>query len=219
MTIVYIVGRNIPGYMPDSDPVTFPDLRSAKHCLIADMEAAMDENPEHPGIPYFTAISEIEKTTDTYTSATMPNGLVYWINTDSVDDRVVALAEYLGCSLDELDESKYSENSWEHGRREYLVLTESEADEMAWDCILDSVWAFNADFLIGHMELPYDAIPMIESFSRNKCESANDTFLAMIKDKDSFVRDAISADGRGHFINTYDGEENEEGEYLIYRMS
>jgi hypothetical protein len=69
------------------------------------------------------------------------------------------------------------------------------------------------------MGLPYDAIPMLETFAREKCESANDTFLAMIKDKDSFVRDAISADGRGHFLNTYDGEENESGDFLIYRIN
>jgi hypothetical protein len=149
----------------------------------------------------------------------MPDGLVYWINTDSADDRLVALAEYLGCNLDELDESRYSDNTFEYGREEYLILTESEADEMAESYILDSVWAFNADFLISHMGLPYDAKPMLESFSRDKCESANDTFLAMIKDHDAFVRDAISADGRGHFLNTYDGEENEHGEYLIYRVN
>jgi hypothetical protein len=31
------------------------------------------------------------------------------------------------------------------------------------------------------------------------------------------MKDAISTDGRGHFISSYDGEENEQGDYYIYR--
>ncbi len=45
----------------------------------------------------------------------------------------------------------------------------------------------------------------------------------MIEDEDEFVSQAISADGRGHFLNTYDGNENEqtiEGTtFYIYRMN
>ena len=104
---------------------------------------------------------------------------------------------------------------------DYLVCTDEEADEAAKEYIKESVWAFNADFIINHSKLPYEAIEMVEGFQSAKCEDANETILALIDDFDDFVSDAISADGRGRFLSFYDGEENEEtvnGEtYYIYR--
>jgi hypothetical protein len=38
-------------------------------------------------------------------------------------------------------------------------------------------------------------------------------------DEDELMKDAISTDGRGHFISSYDGEENEQGDYYIYRRN
>src|SRR4051812_27567705 len=46
-----------------------------------------------------------------------------------------------------------------------------------------------------------------------KCESNNDVIYNTIKKTcgiDTFVEAAISADGRGHFMSSYDGNENEE---------
>ena len=104
---------------------------------------------------------------------------------------------------------------------DYFVYTDEEADEAVKEYIKESVWAFNADFIINHSKLPYEAKEMIKNFQTTKCEDANDTILALIDDFDDFVSDAISADGRGHFLSSYDGEENEEtvnGEtYYIYR--
>ena len=51
------------------------------------------------------------------------------------------------------------------------------------------------------------------------CESANELVLALIDDMDKFVSDAISSDGRGHFLSYYDGEEQEiyiEGTTFFY---
>mgnify|MGYP003480099808 CR=1 FL=1 len=102
----------------------------------------------------------------------------------------------------------------------YSVYTDKEADEKAAEYIKESAWAFNASFIIDHSNLPYEGIEMIQTFQQ-KCEGANETILALIGDFDKFVSDAISADGRGHFLSSYDGEENEEtvnGEtYYIYR--
>jgi len=46
---------------------------------------------------------------------------------------------------------------------------------------------------------------------------------AIIEDMDSFVQDAISADGRGNFLSSYDGDEQEikiDGEYFYsYRAN
>ena len=45
----------------------------------------------------------------------------------------------------------------------------------------------------------------------------------LIKDWDHFVQDAVSSDGRGHFLSGYDGAENEEKVdgvwYFIYRTN
>ena len=105
----------------------------------------------------------------------------------------------------------------------YIVLTDEEADEMAANYIKESLWAFNADFIIQHSKLPYDAKEMIEGYQREKCESANETIEALIDDIDDFIADAISADGRGHFMSSYDGNENEEtidGQtFYIYRIN
>jgi len=91
---------------------------------------------------------------------------------------------------------------------EYAVATnEDKADEAAAAYIKDSLWAFTAEFIIDHSKLPYDAIEMIRSFQQDKCEDANDTIAALIENMDEFVSDAISTDGRGHFLSPYDGKE------------
>lgn len=91
---------------------------------------------------------------------------------------------------------------------DYLVLTDDEADEYVKEEIKNLVWTFKPEFIIDHTELPYESEEMIKTFQEEKCEGANETILAMIDDFDEFVRDAISADGRGHFLAHYDGEEN-----------
>ncbi len=91
----------------------------------------------------------------------------------------------------------------------YIVLTNDEAGEKCAEYIKDSLWAFNAGFIIEHSKLPWEAKEMVESFQSDKCEGANDTIEALIDDIDEFIEDAISADGRGHFMNTYDGREEE----------
>jgi hypothetical protein len=92
---------------------------------------------------------------------------------------------------------------------EYLVLTDSEADEAAKQYILDSVWAFNASFLAAHLKDGIDQ-EVIESIQKNnRCEDNNKAILSLIEDVDHFVDDAIKSDGRGHFLSSYDGEEHE----------
>lgn len=128
-----------------------------------------------------------------------------------------------GNSADEIDENTFDDETATIGNQEYLVLTDEEADEKAKEYILDSVWAFNKSFLDGHS----DAISEIDEKSYAKlqegCESINKAVLAMIDDKDHLVEDAIACDGRGHFLSTYDGEENEESingvMFFIYRVN
>ena len=92
---------------------------------------------------------------------------------------------------------------------EYLVLTEDEAEDRAYDYIEQSLWAFNADFLSTMTKMPYEAFEKLQEL----CEDANDAFRAMVDTTcgmRDFVDAAIDADGRGHFISHYDGKEREE---------
>ena len=89
---------------------------------------------------------------------------------------------------------------------DWLCLTDEEADKMAKDYILDSVWTFNPSFLSQHTGMNEKVFKLLQEH----CEGSNDAILAMIEDKEYFVEDAISYDGRGHFITSYDGEEHEQ---------
>jgi len=141
---------------------------------------------------------------------------------EKVDPKVKALAKYLDCDPEDISEGYPSYGDFmtlEYGSEEYLVLTDEEADEACKEYVKDSVWAFNASFIIQHSDLPWEAEEMIKGFQESKCEDANETILALITDFDEFVEDAISADGRGHFLSGYDGDEVEDGDYFIYRVN
>lgn len=110
---------------------------------------------------------------------------------------------------------------------EYLVLTEEEANEKAKEEILNSLWAFRPEFIIEHIK-NYDdldsyqlksAIKALEEAQKKSCESLNGLIFALIDDIDLFIENAIEADGRGHFISWYDGQENEENGFYIYRIN
>lgn len=91
---------------------------------------------------------------------------------------------------------------------DYYVLTDEEADEKTKEYIEESVWAFTPSFLASETKVPQE---MFEALQANgKCESNNDAILNCIEDIDEFTKAAISADGRGHFLSSYDGCENEE---------
>ena len=110
---------------------------------------------------------------------------------------------------------------------DYIVLTDSEADEKAEEYIKESLWAFNASFLSDVTGFDISIFEAIQS--NDKCEDNNDAILQLVGDNfKSLIQDAISSDGRGHFLNTYDGNEEEfncfdytgENDYLfIYRMN
>lgn len=101
--------------------------------------------------------------------------------------------------------------------REYLVLTDKEANKAAADYIRDSVWAFRPEWLAEQTDLP---IEVFEALGPTLYESANDAILKIIGDNfDDFVTEAIKADGRGHFLAGYDHTENEWRDYFIYRTN
>lgn len=133
----------------------------------------------------------------------------------TVEDRSKALVSYLKSFLDTVDEDDffYDERNGEFTAEgaDYLVLTDEEADQAAKEDILSSVWAFNPSFLSDHIAGDDKrAIEQSIKAVQDKCsEDANDLLRAALTDEDDFAEEAISADGRGHFLSSYDGEENE----------
>ena len=111
----------------------------------------------------------------------------------------------LGFTIDDIDD--------------VTILDDDDADNLASDSIKETIWAFNASFLAAHTNVSEDAIQSIQA--NDKCEDNNEVLTELITDLDHFVQDAISADGRGHFVNSYDGEEYElshKGEtFFVYR--
>lgn len=143
------------------------------------------------------------------------------------EDKIKALATYLDLNnedLADIEESNYQDNLFEYGSEEYLVLTDIEADEACSNNILDSLWAFNTSFLMCHIDDDTGTLEKtIEKAQLEMCEDSNELIRRLIPDIDHFINDAILSDGRGHFLSSYDGEENEQeinGEYyLIYRIN
>lgn len=139
-----------------------------------------------------------------------------------------AAAKALGCEPEEIREERYDSYGLKvfsaYGL-EYAVGTDEEADEAVKENIKQSLWAFNSSFILSHSKVGYN--PEIEKSLKEMqgklCESANSLVEALIEDMDAFIEDAISADGRGHFLSSYDGDENEliiDGEYLYaYRIN
>ena len=130
-------------------------------------------------------------------------------------NKIEALSLFLECSVNDVIEQ--SETEFDYGVHSYLVLTDEEADEMAGEQILNSVWAFNPSFLACHTGLDEEVIESIQG--NDKYEDNNPVILKLIDDKDHFVTDAINVDGRGHFIAGYDLEENEQSGFYIYRTN
>ena len=106
---------------------------------------------------------------------------------------------------------------------DYLVLSDKEADKYAAERIKESVWAFRPEFVASHSKLSYESTLSIFRALADKCEGANDDILSLIKNMKKFVQAAISADGRGHFLSGYDGQEHEvrvgAKTYYIYRVN
>ena len=147
-------------------------------------------------------------------------------NAGALNLKARALANFLEVGLEEITEGTYGDNSLACDGVEYTVLTDEQADARAKEEIEYFLWAFNPDFIIRHcsnfetmtQEEVESAIESLRHAQENCCENANGLVRALIADIDEFVEDAIYTDGRGHFIAYYDGVENEQDGYYIYRV-
>lgn len=140
---------------------------------------------------------------------------------DSIEEEPIEdLVEHLVTTFEGDDVHYDYDTVYTLGGNDYLILTDEEADELAKTYILDSVWAFNADFLKYYLCDGMLTADQITALRGDSCEDINDAFLIMLGDKkEQFVEDAISSDGRGHFISSYDGNEYEVGNYFVYRIN
>jgi hypothetical protein len=90
---------------------------------------------------------------------------------------------------------------------EYAIAFSDEiADTAAKQYIEDSLWAFNAEFLASKTDMPVEIYKALQP----QCEDSNDAITKLVEKTcglDSFVESAIAADGRGHFMSSYDSEE------------
>lgn len=147
--------------------------------------------------------------------------------------RVRALCAFLDCAPDDLKRESYAHYGlplYSTGKREFAIGTDAEADAAAAVNIKDSIWAFNASFILEQCGLPLDLEECIKTYQEKKCESANDSLLALVEKcaatrsgagdgLKEFTAAAVSADGRGHFLSGYDGNENEQVGFYIYRVN
>lgn len=129
-----------------------------------------------------------------------------------------ALKNYL--ESDETPECLYhSDTEFECESEEWLLCTDQEADELAAEYIRDTLWAFNPTFLLDYIDAPLTEVALIK-IQEEMCEDANDVIAALVRDNiEDLIVDAISADGRGHFLSGYDGEEVEMGDFFGYRRN
>lgn len=127
--------------------------------------------------------------------------------------------EYEEVKAEEITTATYNANIFYYYNQEYLVLTDEEAEEEAKKEIKNTLWAFNSDFIIEHSKIEYNerVIEILRKIQSELCEGCQEFIEALIKDFDEFCKDAIDADGRGHFLSYYDGAENEQNGFMIYR--
>jgi len=91
----------------------------------------------------------------------------------------------------------------------YAVGTDGQATEACRQYIRDSLWAFRPEFLASYTPDGVDA-EILSIIIDKKCEDATEIIARLVGDRlGDLIDDAISADGRGHFLSSYDGEERD----------
>jgi len=140
------------------------------------------------------------------------------------DRKRAALADFLGEDQEDIFTVTYDASLFEVGSREYLVLTDEEADKRATTDAGESLWAFSASFWGRYTSLPQSTIAAVAKIQGTLCEDFGPVLAAILGNRlDEMLADAVAEDGRGHFLASYDGEENEVGTgdntLYIYRVN
>lgn len=147
------------------------------------------------------------------------------MNTETDTKKIEALCKAIDCAPEDLSLERhdyYGLEVYSLGQQEYAIGGDSECDAAAYDAIEQSLWAFNASFILSECNLPMELEEAIQSMQKEKCEDCNEAIKAMIEGScglEDFSSSALGADGRGHFLSQYDGNETEEGDFFIYRLN
>lgn len=142
------------------------------------------------------------------------------MNTENIKEKAAALAVHLGIDASEVSRQlcdTFGMTTFEADGGEYAIADDLEADSAALESIRESAWAFRAAFLSNETDLPVECFEAMQE----KCEGSNDSVLKLIEKTcglQSFVKTAVSCDGRGHFLSG-DGEEFERDGFYIYRIN
>jgi len=157
---------------------------------------------------------------NTVKNISIENGIIKWLGEKEKQTKSEALVEFLKIEMQEINVSYANKDFETDNDGDYRVLTDKEADKDVKEHIEQTVWAFNADFLAKQTGFHIEVFKaLVES---DLCENANDAVLSLIECScgiDRFIEQAVMADGRGHFINQYDGSQEKQGEYFIYRTN
>ncbi len=143
--------------------------------------------------------------------------------------RIKALSQLVEINTDDITTVRDESHEFGVIGGDYIVLTDEEADAAVKERILGDVWAFRTEFLLPRLRIDlhdHNRARILKAFGKLQeelCEDANDVLRPMLRDEEEFVREAVEADGRGHFLNGYDGSEEEQkvGEtyFYIYRTN
>lgn len=125
--------------------------------------------------------------------------------------------EILDALVDNADYTEYGLPVVEVGGGTYLIAKDEDAaKDAAREYIENTIWAFSPDFL--SVETGIDSFVFVTLAV--ECEAAQEGVLDIVEATcglDSFVEAAIAADGIGHFLAFYDGQELEVGGHRVYR--
>lgn len=242
--LIYRTGHNLPGCLPDDPDSVHRSLswESARDVLLDELselesdaagrQEQCDETDPDGALEAAELVEAAQNAHQALEAAEVGSdfqvyldGRSYWLEgSDPVDDdeeRAAALASLEETELSDIEQSSHDSCTFEIGRSEYRVLTDDEADEAVEEYIRESVWAFRPEFLVGFMAEGID-VETVQAIQGERCEDANAPLLALVEAGqgfDAFMADAILSDGRGHFLNHYDGEERESGDYYIYQVN
>jgi hypothetical protein len=124
----------------------------------------------------------------------------------SLDDKKNLLANCLGILADTISSSGRRYFELNDGSAEYLVLDEEERDEELQDNIKETCSYFVPEFLAEETELPVEVFKALV----DKNEAVYKLLEKCVDGGfEQFCEDAVNADGYGHFLSGYDGEELE----------
>ncbi len=127
--------------------------------------------------------------------------------------QLLEVQKYFQCESDEIEHVE--DDTYMVCHQEHIICADKKADELAADYIENSLWAFNPSFICDCIDGLSDSArtaieDMLKHSQQTLCEDANDAILRLVSGNlQDLINAAIQANGRGHFLSSYDGEEIE----------